>query len=75
MRPSSNGRAHAEFPERLRVMAQQAAEQLQPHGKTIADAVKHYVAYLKASEKSCTAAELVKEMVEAKERTACRRAT
>jgi hypothetical protein len=49
-------------------MAQEAVEALQPHGKTIADAVAHYVAHLTANEKSCTAKELVDELVEAKER-------
>src|SRR6266571_1505987 len=63
-----NGAEHAEFPTSLRVMAQNAVEQLKPFGKTITDAVQHYVAHLKASEKSCTAAQLVKELVKAKER-------
>src|SRR5438067_7105480 len=62
-----NGAEHAEFPTALRVMAQSALEQLKPFGKTIADAVQHYVAYLKATEKSCTAMALVNELVAAKE--------
>jgi len=62
------GQAHAEFPERLRVMAQQAAEQLQPFGKTISDAAAFYVAHLEASENSCTAAELVDKMITDKQR-------
>ena len=61
-----NGIFHAEFPERLRVIAQNAVEQLRPFGKTIDDAVAHYVAHLKASEKSCTAVQLVKELLAAK---------
>lgn len=61
-----NGVEHAEFPTSLRVMAQDAAEQLRPFKKTITDAAKHYVAYLKASERSCTAEQLVKELVAAK---------
>ena len=61
-----NGIEHAEFPTSLRVMAQNAAEQLRPFKKTITDAAKHYVAYLKASERSCTAEQLVKELVAAK---------
>jgi len=63
-----NGVEHAEFPTALRVMAQNAAERLKPFGKTITEAVDHYVAYLKASEKSCTAVQLVKELVAAKEK-------
>src|SRR4030095_16308122 len=62
-----NGLAHAEFPEKLRNMAQDAVERLQPHGKTITDAVDHYVRHLKASEKSCSAKQLVKELLKAKE--------
>ena len=61
-----NGIFHAEFPERLRIMAQYAVERLRPFGKTIDDAVAHYVAHLKASEKSCTAVQLVKELLAAK---------
>src|SRR6516165_6937339 len=61
-----NGREGAEFPTTLRVMAQNAVEQLKPFGKTIADAAQHYVAHLKASERSCTAVELVRELVAAK---------
>jgi integrase len=62
-----NGIEHAEFPTALRVMAQNAVEALKPFGKTITDAVGHYVAHLKASEKSCSAVQLVKELVAAKE--------
>ena len=62
-----NGVAHAEFQERLRIMAQNATEQLKPFGRTIADAVQHYVAHLRASERSCTAEQLVKELLKAKE--------
>jgi integrase len=62
-----NGLTHAEFPEKLRNMAQEAVEALRPFGKTIRDAVQHYVAHLKASEKSCTAEQLVKELLKAKE--------
>jgi integrase len=61
-----NGIFHAEFPERLRVVAQNAVERLRPFGKTIDDAVAHYVAHLKASERSCSATQLVKELLAAK---------
>jgi integrase len=61
-----NGIEHSEFPTALRVMAQNAVEQLKPFGKTIAEAVQHYVAYLKANERSCAATQLVKELLEAK---------
>jgi integrase len=62
-----NGLAHAEFPEKLRSMAQDAVERLQKYGKSITDAVDYYVAHLKASERSCTAEQLVKELLKAKE--------
>lgn len=63
---SQNGTEHAEFPTSLRVQAQEAIEALKPFGKTIADAVKHYTAHLKASERSCSAETLVKELLRAK---------
>jgi integrase len=63
-----NGVEGAEFPTALRVMAQDAVEKLKPFGKTISDAVQHFVAHLKASEKSCTAVQLVKELIAAKEK-------
>jgi integrase len=62
-----NGVEHVEFPTTLRVMAQSAVELLKPFGKTIMDAAQYYAAHLKASEKSCTAVQLVKELVAAKE--------
>src|SRR6266480_1819925 len=63
---AQNGLVHAEFPEALRQIATEAVEQLKPFGKTIGDAVKHYVAYLKASARSCSAETLVKELLKAK---------
>src|SRR5262245_12663719 len=62
----NEGREGAEFPTVTRVMAQSAAERLEPFGKTITDAVEHYVAHLKASERSCTATELIDELDAAK---------
>ena len=61
-----NGIEHSEFPTAIRVMAQNALERLKPFGKTILDAVDHYVGYLQASAKSCTATELVRELLAAK---------
>jgi integrase len=62
-----HGVDHAEFPAWLRIMASEAHEQLQPFGKTIRDATQHYVAYLEASERSCSAEQLVKELLKARE--------
>src|SRR5215831_14016552 len=63
-----NGKEHAEFPTALRIMAQEAVERLQPFGKTIRDATQHYVGYLKATERSCSVEQLVKELLEARKR-------
>jgi integrase len=62
-----DGLRGANFSTALRVEAQEAVEALKPYGKTIRDAVAHYAAYLKASERSCTAVELVGKLLEAKE--------
>ena len=63
----THGIEAAEFPTWLRIMASEAHEQLQPFNKTIRDAVQHYVAHLKASERSCSAEQLVEELLKAKE--------
>src|SRR5262249_8030722 len=62
-----NGIEGAEFPTSLRVMAQECKEALTAYGKTIKDATDFFIAHLKASSKSCTAVQLVKELVAAKE--------
>src|SRR5437667_2332460 len=59
----NEGREGAEFPTALRVMAQECKDALSKYGKTIKDATNFFIAHLKASEKSCTAVELVKELV------------
>jgi integrase len=64
----NRGIEHAEFPTALRVMAQDCADALRTFGKTIKDATDFFLAHLKASEKSCTAIHLVKELVAAKEK-------
>ena len=62
----NQGREGSEFPAALRVMAGDGAERLAPFGKTLKDAVDHYLAFLVASARSCTIAELVAELVAAK---------
>jgi integrase len=47
-------------------MVQNAVERLQPFGRTIDDAVQHYVEYLKASERSIVVAALVPQLISAK---------
>jgi integrase len=61
-----NGAEHSEFPTAIRVMAQNAVELLKPFGKTIMDAAQYYAAHLKASAKSCSAQQLVRELLVAK---------
>lgn len=63
-----NGIEHAEFPTWLRVMAAESTEKLQEYGKTIRDATEHYLAYLKATKRSCSVEDLVEELLEAKEK-------
>jgi len=56
----------AEFSSRLRVMAQECAAKLSEYGKTLTDATNFFVAHLKASERSITAAALVDQIIAAK---------
>src|SRR5260370_2352783 len=62
----NHGREHAEFPESLRITAQECAPQLKAFGKTIADATKFYLRHLEASQRSCTVAALVDELLKTK---------
>jgi hypothetical protein len=62
----NQGREGIEFPSWLRIMAGECNELLEPHNKTIRDATEHYLAYLKASAKSCTVSELSAQMQAAK---------
>lgn len=62
----NSGREGAEFPTALRVMAQECKDALSKYGKTIKEATDFFIAHLKASAKSCTAVQLVKELVAAK---------
>ena len=62
----NQGREGAEFPSWLRIMANACHERLHPRGRTLKDATDHFLAYLDASEKSCTVAELVAELIKAK---------
>lgn len=56
----------AEFPSRLREMAQECVERLSAFGKTLKDATDFFVGHLKASEKSCSTAALVEQLIAAK---------
>jgi integrase len=61
------GAAGSEFSSRLREEAAECVERLSRHGKTLTDATDFLVAHLKASERSITAAELVPQLIKAKE--------
>jgi integrase len=63
---SNEGLSALTIPDDLRIMAVKCAEQLQPFGKTIAEATRFYVDYLRRTERSCTLAELVTSFVDAK---------
>jgi integrase len=61
------GIAGVSFNERHRAEYFECAEALQPFGATIRDAVNFYVPHLKAMKRSCTAAQLVDELLKVKE--------
>jgi integrase len=63
--------AVSEFNGALRVMAQEWADKLAQHGKTIADAGKYLIEHLKKTARSITVAALVDEVI-AKKRVECR---
>jgi integrase len=56
----------AEFSSRLREEAAECVERLTAYGKTLTDATNFFVAHLKASERSITAAALVDQLIAAK---------
>jgi integrase len=64
----NHGRAHAEFPAKLRIMAQECDQMLRDFGATIADATKHFIAHRQAVERSCSVAALIDEVIAAKKK-------
>jgi integrase len=62
----NTGREGADFPSALRIMATAADAMLKPYDKNIMDAVEFYLPHLQASNRSCTFAELVAELLPAK---------
>lgn len=63
----NQGRAGLSFSERQRAEYLECAEKLQPFGGTIRDAVNFYLPHLQANNRTCTAAELVDELLKVKE--------
>ena len=61
------GIAGVSFNERYRTEYLECAEALQPFGATIRDAVKFYIPHLQAVKRSCTAEQLVEELLKVKE--------
>jgi integrase len=61
------GTAGLAFDEKKRGEYLKCAERLEPFGKTISDAVDFYLPHLQASNRTCTAAELVDELLKIKE--------
>jgi integrase len=61
------GTAGLSFNDRQRAEYLECVEQLQPFGVTIRDAVNFYVPHLRATKRTCTAAELVDELLQVKE--------
>jgi integrase len=61
------GTAGLSFNDRQRAEYFECAEKLQPFGMTIRDAVNFYVPHLRAAERTCTAAQLVDEILRVKE--------
>lgn len=63
----NQGRSGLSFNERQRVEYLECAEKLQPFGVSIRDAVNFYLPHLQAVNRTCTAAELVDELLKIKE--------
>lgn len=59
----NQGREAAQFPSWLRIQAQQGHERLQPHGKTISDAIEFFVSHLEATQRSATVSQALDELV------------
>jgi integrase len=60
----NQGKEGVQFPSWLRIQAQQGQERLQPHGKTISDAVDFYVKHLEATQRSAKVSQALDELIE-----------
>ena len=56
------------MPDELRMMAVSGAERLRPYGKTVGNAVEHFIRHLEAVKRSCSINELVEKFIRTKER-------
>ena len=62
----NQGTAAIHFPERLRNQALECNQLLAPFGKSLRDAVAFFLPHLEATNRTCTAAELVEELLKVK---------
>jgi integrase len=60
----NEGKEGVKFPYWLRIAAQEGQDRLQPHGKTISDAVDFYVKHLQATKKSAKVSQAADELIE-----------
>jgi integrase len=60
----NQGTEGMKFPTALRVMALSAAEELEPYGKTIADAAQFYLKHLEATTRSVPLSRATRELIE-----------
>ncbi|HEY2568268.1 MAG TPA: hypothetical protein VGI25_03005, partial [Candidatus Udaeobacter sp.] len=60
------GRNGLQLTDRERVLFREVTEMLKPYGESLREAVEARVEHLKATQKSCTAAQLVSELLAAK---------
>jgi hypothetical protein len=67
------GTAGTSFSERQRSEYLECTERLQPFGMTIRDAVNFYLPHLQATKRTCTAVELVDELLKVKGGGRCER--
>ena len=59
----NQGREGLQFPSWLRIQAQRGQELLQPHGKTISDALDFYVQHLEATRRSAKVSQALDELI------------
>jgi integrase len=65
---ANEGLSAVNFPEKLRIEADECARALEPFGKTLRDAVNFYLPHLRASNRTCTFTAMTSELLDAKGR-------
>ncbi len=64
----NHGLKSLELADEVRGMASEAVKLLAPHGRTLRDAVTHYIEYLESTSRSCIVSDLIQEYIERKEK-------